>query len=190
MGLIQCRLRREDSLTETKYMSIDTIVFFTLAISSIISAILVITRRSPIMSVVYLVLNFLILAVIYLTLQAQFIAVIQVIVYAGAIMVLFLFVVMLLNLGKEEALTEKITYKKRVAVGLVVVMLVQIIVGIMMSDSKFTRHIAPNAEQIGTVEGIGKMLFTQYLFPFEVTSVLLLAAIIGAVVLAKKRIDG
>ncbi len=168
-------------------MSIDTIIFFILAAASIISAIIVVTRRSPMMSVVFLVINFIILAIIYLTLQAQFIAVIQVVVYAGAIMVLFLFVVMLLNLGKEEMLTEKITYKKRVAVGLVVVMLVQLVIGILMSDSKFHQQVAPNAEQLGTVEGIGRMLFTQYLFPFEITSVLLLAAIIGAVVLAKKR---
>ncbi len=168
-------------------MSIDTIIFFILAAASIISAIIVVTRRSPMMSVVFLVINFIILAIIYLTLQAQFIAVIQVVVYAGAIMVLFLFVVMLLNLGKEEMLTEKITYKKRVAVGLVVVMLGQLVIGILMRDSKFHQQVAPNAEQLGTVEGIGRMLFTQYLFPFEITSILLLAAIIGAVVLAKKR---
>ncbi|MDP2208227.1 MAG: NADH-quinone oxidoreductase subunit J [Bacteroidota bacterium] len=169
-------------------MSIDTIVFFILAATSIISAILVITRRSPIISVVYLVFNFIILAIIYLTLHAQFIAVIQVIVYAGAIMVLFLFVVMLLNLGKEEMLTEKITYKKRIAIGLAVVMSVQIIIGITTSFGEHPNQLSPLATQIGTVEHIGKVLFTQYLLPFEIASILLLAAIIGAVVLAKKRI--
>ena len=169
-------------------MDTDTIVFTILAILAIGSAVLVITRRSPIISVVYLVLNFIILAVIYLTLQAQFIAVIQIVVYAGAIMVLFLFVIMLLNLGKEEALTEKMTYKKRLSIGFVMVMLIQIGVGLLMSESIFKHKIAPNAESIGTVESIGYTLFTQYLFPFEITSVLLLAAIVGAVVLAKKRI--
>lgn len=169
-------------------MSIDTIVFFILAAASIISAILVITRRSPIISVVYLVFNFIILAIIYLTLHAQFIAVIQVIVYAGAIMVLFLFVVLLLNLGKEEMLTEKITYKKRIAIGLAVVMLVQIIIGLTTSFGEYPNQLSPLATQIGTVEHIGKVLFTDYLLPFEIASILLLAAIIGAVVLAKKRI--
>jgi len=169
-------------------MSIDTIIFFILAVASIVSAIIVITRRSPIMSVVFLVLNFIILAVIYLTLQAQFIAVIQIVVYAGAIMVLFLFVILLLNLGNEELLTEKITYKKRIAIGLSIVFLAQLIAGLTMSVGEHPNMLAPNAMQIGTVEYIGKVLFTDYLFPFEITSVLLLAAIIGAVVLTKKRI--
>jgi NADH-quinone oxidoreductase subunit J len=168
-------------------MSIDTIIFFILAAASIISAIIVVTRRSPMMSVIFLVLNFIILAIIYLTLQAQFIAVIQVVVYAGAIMVLFLFVVMLLNLGKEEMLTEKITYKKRIAAGLAIVMLVQIIAGLTMSFGEHPNRLSVTATQMGTVENIGKVLFTDYLFPFEITSILLLAAIIGAVVLAKKR---
>lgn len=168
-------------------MSIDTIIFFILAAASIISAIIVVTRRSPMMSVIFLVLNFIILAIIYLTLQAQFIAVIQVVVYAGAIMVLFLFVVMLLNLGKEEMLTEKITYKKRIAAGLAIVMLIQIIAGLTMSFGEYPNRLAVTAAQMGTVENIGKVLFTDYLFPFEITSILLLAAIIGAVVLAKKR---
>jgi NADH-quinone oxidoreductase subunit J len=168
-------------------MSIDTIIFFILAVASIASAIIVITRRSPIMSVVFLVLNFIILAVIYLTLQAQFIAVIQIVVYAGAIMVLFLFVILLLNLGNEELLTEKINYKKRIAIGLSVVFLAQLIGGLTMSIGEHPNMLAPNAMQIGTVEYIGKVLFTDYLFPFEITSLLLLAAIIGAVVLAKRK---
>jgi NADH-quinone oxidoreductase subunit J len=154
-------------------MSIDTIIFFILAAASIISAIIVVTRRSPMMSVIFLVLNFIILAIIYLTLQAQFIAVIQVVVYAGAIMVLFL--------------TEKITYKKRIAAGLAIVMLVQIIAGLTMSFGEHPNRLSVTATQMGTVENIGKVLFTDYLFPFEITSILLLAAIIGAVVLAKKR---
>ncbi len=171
-------------------MSIDTILFFILAVTSIISAIIVVTRRSPMMSVIFLVLNFIILAIIYLTLQAQFIAVIQVVVYAGAIMVLFLFVVMLLNLGKEEMLTEKITYKKRIAAGLATVMLIQIIAGLTMSFGEHPNQLSVTAAQMGTVENIGMVLFTDYLFPFEITSILLLAAIIGAVVLAKRRTGG
>jgi NADH-quinone oxidoreductase subunit J len=169
-------------------MSADLIIFFILAAFSIISAIVVITRRSPVMSVVFLVLNFIILAIIYLTLQAQFIAVIQIVVYAGAIMVLFLFVILLLNLGNEELLTEKMTYKKRIAISLSFVFLVQLVIGIKVSFGEYPNMLAPTATQIGTVENIGKVLFTEYLFPFEITSVLLLAAIIGAVVLAKRKV--
>lgn len=170
-------------------MNIDTIVFFILAGAAILSAIFVVSRRSPIMSVVFLIANFVVLAIVYLTLYAQFIAVIQVIVYAGAIMVLFLFVIMLLNLAKEEMLKEELTYRKRVGIGLVVVLLVQLGIGLFMSVGKLPDKLAPNAEKLGTVESIGKVLFTQYLLPFEITSVLLLVGLIGAIVLAKKRVE-
>jgi NADH-quinone oxidoreductase subunit J len=169
-------------------MSVDIISFFILAVASIVSAIIVITRRSPIMSVVFLVLNFIILAIIYLTLQAQFIAVIQIVVYAGAIMVLFLFVILLLNLGNEELLSEKFNYKKKIALALSVVFLVQLIAGVKMSFGEYPNQLAPSAEQIGTVEYIGKVLFINYLFPFEITSLLLLAAIVGAVILSKRKV--
>ncbi|RCK76514.1 MAG: NADH-ubiquinone oxidoreductase chain J [Ignavibacteriae bacterium] len=169
-------------------MNIDTVVFFVLSGAAILSAILVITRRSPIMSVVFLIANFIILAIIYLTLYAQFIAVIQIIVYAGAIMVLFLFVIMLLNLAKDEQLKEELTYRKRVGIGLVVVLVVQLGVGLFVSVGKHPDKLAANAEKLGTVESIGKILFTEYLLPFEITSILLLVGLIGAVVLAKKRI--
>ncbi len=170
-------------------MNIDTIVFFILAGAAVLSAILVVSRRSPIMSVVFLIANFVVLAIVYLTLYAQFIAVIQVIVYAGAIMVLFLFVIMLLNLAKEEQLKEELNYRKRVGIGLVIVLLVQLGIGLFMSVGELPNKLAPNAEKLGTVESIGKILFTQYLLPFEITSILLLVGLIGAIVLAKKRVE-
>lgn len=150
---------------------------------------MMITRRSPVMSALYLILNFFALAGLYLTLHAQFIAVIQILVYAGAIMVLFLFVIMLLNLGDEKKLNEKISYKKITAAGLSFGLLMELlyIVSYAKSDLPLT-HIE-RATEIGTVEYVGKALFTDFLFPFEVTSILLLAAIIGAVVLAKKKMD-
>ncbi|MBI3580245.1 MAG: NADH-quinone oxidoreductase subunit J [Ignavibacteriales bacterium] len=150
---------------------------------------MMITRRSPVMSALYLILNFFALAGLYLTLHAQFIAVIQILVYAGAIMVLFLFVIMLLNLGDEKGLSDKISYKKIGAAGLSFGLLMELlfIVGYAKTDLPVT-HI-DRATEIGTVEYVGKALFTDFLFPFEVTSVLLLAAIIGAVVLAKKKLD-
>ncbi|MGH2568312.1 MAG: NADH-quinone oxidoreductase subunit J family protein [Bacteroidota bacterium] len=150
---------------------------------------MVITRRNPVFAALYLILNLFCLAGIYLTLHAQFIAVIQVLVYAGAIMVLFLFVIMLLNLGDEQRLTEKISARKIFAAGLSFGLLMEVIyiigfVDLTMPQGDFARGV-----DIGTVEYIGKELFTTFLFPFEVTSILLLAAIVGAVVLAKKRLE-
>lgn len=170
-------------------MTLETILFYTLSVVSVGSALMMVTRRSPVMSALYLILNFFSLAGLYLTLHAQFIAVIQILVYAGAIMVLFLFVIMLLNLGDEKKLTEKISYKKITAAGLSFGLLMELLysVGVANSDLPLT-HIE-RATEIGTVEYVGRALFTDFLFPFEITSILLLAAIIGAVVLAKKKLD-
>ena len=170
-------------------MTLENILFYVLGIVFVGSGLMVITRRNPIFAALYLILNFFCLAGLYLTLHAQFIAVIQVLVYAGAIMVLFLFVIMLLNLGDEQRLTEKISFRKIVAAGLSAGLLLELVyiagfIDVPMPQGDFSKGI-----DIGTVEFIGKELFTTYLFPFEVTSVLLLAAIVGAVVLAKKKLD-
>jgi NADH-quinone oxidoreductase subunit J len=135
----------------------------------------------------FLVLNFFVLAGIYLTLSAQFLAIIQILVYAGAIMVLFVFVIMLLNLGDEEKLIEKMNFKKFVRIILSIALIIQIIY--IISYFQVNQNIvqSSNAVSIGTVNEIGRQLFTAYLFPFEITSILLLTAIIGAIVLAKKR---
>ncbi|HCA81511.1 MAG TPA: NADH-quinone oxidoreductase subunit J, partial [Bacteroidetes bacterium] len=93
-------------------MNLETVLFYFLGAISIGSALMMVTRRSPVIAALYLILNFFALGGLYLTLHAQFIAFIQILVYAGAIMVLFLFVIMLLNLGDEKKMTEKISYKK------------------------------------------------------------------------------
>ncbi|MBI2620067.1 MAG: NADH-quinone oxidoreductase subunit J [Ignavibacteriales bacterium] len=170
-------------------MTFETVLFYFLAAASIASAVMVITRRSPVMSVLFLIVNFFSLAGLYLTLHAQFIAVIQIIVYAGAIMVLFLFVIMLLNLGDEQRLAERISYKKMIAVGLSFAVLMEVLYVVAYSGTEFPTKNLERAVEIGTVEYIGRELFTTFLFPFEITSILLLAAIIGAVVMAKKKID-
>ncbi len=170
-------------------MTLQILLFYVLGALAAASAILMITRRSPVASVLYLILNFFALAGLYLTLHAQFIAVIQIIVYAGAIMVLFLFVVMLLRLGDEPQLAEKLTYRKLIAVALAFGLFLEVayIIGI---ESKARSAVqSTNALNIGTAESIGTELFTNYLFPFEVTSIILLAAIVGAIVLAKKRFE-
>ncbi len=170
-------------------MTFETIVFSILAATSVASALMVVTRRSPVMSVLFLILNFFSLAGLYLTLHAQFIAVIQIIVYAGAIMVLFLFVIMLLNLGDEQKLAERISYKKMIAIGLSFAVLMELLYVVAYSGAGYPAKNLERAVEIGTVEYIGRELFTTFLFPFEITSILLLTAIIGAVIMAKKKLD-
>ena len=169
-------------------MNIETITFVLLAIGLIGTAVLVVTRRNPIVSVLLLIANFFFLAVLYLTLDAQFIAIIQILVYAGAIMVLFLFVIMLLNLGDVRRLTEQLTVRKWVAVGFAVAMLLQIVLPLFMNTAGIAQRPHARAVELGTVEYLGRALFTQYVLPFEVVSLLLLAAIVGAIVLAKKKL--
>ena len=168
-------------------VTLEPILFYSLSTVAIASALLVVTRRSPVISALYLILNFFCLAGLYLTLHAQFIAVIQIIVYAGAIMVLFVFVIMLLNLGDERKLSEGMSYKKAIAVGLAAGLLSELIYIIESSWIVFPASTINRATDIGTVEYIGGKLFTSYLFPFEVTSILLLVAMIGSIVLAKRK---
>ena len=170
-------------------MNFETIFFFITAAVAIVSALLMITRRNPIMSVLFLIVNFFCLAMMYLILRAQFIAIIQILVYAGAIMVLFLFTIMLLNLGDEQLLTEKVSYRKLVALVLSGALFFEVMIGIALPMGTGPNQLHANAAQIGTVESIGKVLYTEYLFPFEVTSILLLAAIVGVVLLAKKKVE-
>ena len=170
-------------------MTFEQIFFYFLAIVSVGSALMVITHRNPVIAALYLILNFFCLAGLYLTLHAQFIAVIHILVYAGAIMVLFLFVIMLLNLGDEEKLAEKISVRKILAVGLSVGVLMEILSIIGVGNTLLPPGDLNKGIDIGTVEFIGRQLYTSYLLPFEVTSILLLAAIVGAIVLAKKKLD-
>ncbi|MEO8210234.1 MAG: NADH-quinone oxidoreductase subunit J [bacterium] len=168
---------------------LETVLFFSLSFLSVASAIMMITRRNPIMSAVYLILNFFTVSGLYLLLKAQFIAIIQVLVYMGAIMVLFLFVIMLLNLQDKKKLTEKYTYKKITAVLLSILLFCLLGVTIFFGFTGKFKAMSDKAEQFGTAEFLGTELFTNYSFPFELASFLLLAAIVGAVVLAKKKFD-
>lgn len=168
-------------------MTFDVLFFFIVGGLAIASAVVMITRPNPVMSVLFLIVNFFCIAILYLLLQAQFIAIIQILVYAGAIMVLFLFVIMLLNVGEEKKRQERWGLTKVLALGLGGVSFFQLMIGIGVSVSNPSPPISPMALQIGTVEGIGRVLFTQYLLPFEITSILLLAAMVGVLVLAKKK---
>jgi NADH-quinone oxidoreductase subunit J len=159
---------------------------------AILCAFLCITRRSPVASALWLVWTLFSLAAIFVILEAHFIAAIQVLVYAGAIMVLFLFVIMLLNLGRRGP-TDMVGWAGRLvmlAIGGLLAAELWVVTRVLPDDS--LRLPAGTYERMirerNAVEVISGPLFQDYLVPFEITSVLLLAAIVGAVVLAKRRL--
>lgn len=174
--------------------SIEKYIFYILAILAIISAILMITRKNPVASVLWLIFNFFIVSGIYLLLKAQFIAIIQILIYAGAIMVLFLFVIMLLNLNKNEEsdISEptktKRDYKKLSAVLLSILLLLLLGYSVYFGFTGKYLDQSPEAINIGKAELLGKKLFLEYSYQLEIIGLLLLSAIIGAVILAKKKL--
>ncbi len=159
-------------------------VFWIFAVPLIASAAGVVVARNPVNAAMSLVAAFFFLAGIYVLLTAHLLAFLQVLVYAGAIMVLFLFVIMLLTTGDEAFARARVKFMQVAgacgAVGLVAV----IVVAVGRLDLPMPRVAA----DFGTVKAVGRLLYTQYLLPFEATSLLLLVAIVGAVVVAKQRI--
>lgn len=168
-------------------MTLGQIAFYILSAGAIISAVLTITRKSAVVSALMLVLTFCFLAGIYLTLSAQFLAVVQVAVYAGAIMVLVLFVIMLLNLESEEIRISS-NWKAMVGVLAALGVLAQVLGMIFIHQDKLPQTISPNAGELGTTESVGRLLYTSYSFPFEMASLILISAAVGAIILAKKRL--
>jgi NADH-quinone oxidoreductase subunit J len=168
-------------------MTLDMIVFLVLALIAVASAIGMLLSRNAIYAALYLVMNFMSVAIFYLLLGAPFIALSQVTVYAGAIMVLFLFVVMLLG---TEALapTSVLPYQRNTAFVLGALLVVEI--GYWIWRGAMTGLIPLPSSELNSMESVqamSKMLFSQYLLPFEVTSVLLLVAMIGAIVLTIRQ---
>ncbi len=168
-------------------MNAETIIFAIAGLAAVVTAILMITRKNPVISAIYLILNFFTVAVIYLLLKAQFIAIIQILVYMGAIMVLFLFVIMLLNLREESKHTEEFSYKK--ITSLLLSILLFALLGLTVYFGFTTKEMNESAEKIGTAEHLGKLLFTTYSFQVLAAGMLLLAAVVGAVMLAKKKFE-
>lgn len=169
-------------------MTAESLAFFFIAAFAVTTAVLMVLQRSPIMSALFLIANFFSLAALYLLLRAQLLAVLQIVVYTGAIMVLVVFVIMLLNLGDEERLRPHYDIRAALAVVFLAGFVSELVYIFFFSDDPALRvSMHPGAEAIGTVEGMGSVLFGRFLLPFEMTSILLLAAIVGAVVLAKKK---
>jgi NADH-quinone oxidoreductase subunit J len=169
---------------------VETILFLILATATAVTALLVILQRNPVTSAIFLILTFFSLAGIYLLLFAEFIAVIQVLVYAGAIMVLFLFVIMLLNPDQERKFLVRNRLQKVLAVFLSFVLLGLIAMVFQAAFFEGTRGLFPpeKVAALGNTQIVARLLFTDFLLPFEITSVLLLVAIIGAIVLAKREV--
>ncbi len=163
----------------TKYL------FYFLSFVAVLCALRVVTSKNPVHSVLYLIITFFAIGCHYLILNAQFLAAVHIIVYAGAIMVLFLYVIMMLNLNKESEPHKSniLKFAATIAGGLLLITLV--------SALKGTEGIVitnPVNDQIGLIKNLGQVLFNEYLLPFEVSSVLFLSAMVGAVMLGKNEI--
>ncbi|MDH5752424.1 MAG: NADH-quinone oxidoreductase subunit J [Deltaproteobacteria bacterium] len=166
------------------------ISFYILAALAVGGALSVVLFRSPVYCALSLVATFLCLAGIYVLLNSEFVAAIQVLIYAGAIMVLFLFVIMLLNLRSDKPLRHSWTWPKLLGIGFAVAIIFQLI-GIFHSPAARMgpagKYSTEYLQQKGAVEVVGEVLFTEYVLPFEIISILLMVAVVGAVILAKRR---
>lgn len=170
-----------------------TLFFFYFGTVIVLTALLVITLRSPVHSVIALLVMFFHVAGLFITLHAEFLAAVQIVVYAGAILVLYLFVVMILNLKRDDA------YQRQVWVGATLGLIALAEVGYLIItagagapavEQAVGSVVSGDMEAIGNTEAIGMSLYTTYLLPFEVASLILLVAMIGAILLAKKGIMG
>jgi NADH-quinone oxidoreductase subunit J len=167
----------------------EAIAFYTLAAFVLGFAVLVVSTRDTVHSVLFLVLDFLFVAALYVLLGSPFIAVIQILVYAGGIVVLYLFVVMLVNLKRPPEAYEDPHRRTKLGFGLAAAMLVELAA---IGAFTYTRPLPPASTAVipftGNTEQVGWMLYTSYLIPFEIASMLLLVAMIGAIVLAKREL--
>jgi NADH-quinone oxidoreductase subunit J len=166
----------------------ETLFFLIITLVAIVSAILVISCKNPINSALSLIMTFFCLATYYVMLDAPFMAAVQVMVYAGAIMVLMVFTIMLLNVRIDAS--KKHSHK--IILGLIIGFFTLLNIVVVLVKSRVALPTGPYSgemiKQIGHTELIGREIFTNFLLPFEITSILLLVAIVGAVILAKKKI--
>ena len=167
----------------------ETLLFWFLAVIALMAAASMVIQRNPVHSALFLIITLLSLAGLFFLLHAHFLAVIQVIVYAGAIMVLFLFVIMLLDIRRTEAAPSRVKLQKSLGILLGVIFFLETI---LVLRSEVVRDMAvvaaiPPAPDFGTAVALGRALFTGYLFPLQLAAVLLFVALIGAIVLSKRR---
>ncbi|MDP4263759.1 MAG: NADH-quinone oxidoreductase subunit J [Bacteroidota bacterium] len=166
-------------------MNVTQILFWFLSVLALFSALMVVTSKNPVHSVLWLIVTFFAISGHYILLNAQFLAIVNVIVYAGAIMVLFLFVIMLMNLNKstEPKKNKWLTLAGGVAGGCLLLVLVA-----ALKNSEIKQQVAQVKEgDIGLIKNLGNELFSTYVVPFEISSILFLSAMVGAVVIGKKE---
>ena len=169
----------------TDYMGITPILFWILSVIALFSALMVITSKNPMHSVIWLIIVFFAISGHYLLLNAQFLAIVNIIVYAGAIMVLFLYVLMLMDLKKETEPQKNRWLKLAGAVAGGSLLLVLIAA---LKKADIAKDIAETRiGDIGLIENLGKTLFSDYVVPFEISSILFLSAMVGAVMIGKKE---
>jgi NADH-quinone oxidoreductase subunit J len=166
-------------------MGVTQILFWFLSVLALFSALMVITSKNPVYSVLWLILVFFAISGHYILLNAQFLAIVNIIVYAGAIMVLFLFVIMLMNLNRETEPQKNKWVKIAGAVAGGCLLLV-LVAALKDSDIKSKAALVGEGD-IGLIKVLGKELFSTYVVPFEISSVLFLSAMVGAVVIGKKE---
>jgi NADH-quinone oxidoreductase subunit J len=168
---------------------LDNIVFWVFAPVAVGSAIAMLLMRNAVHAALLLIVNFFCLSVMYLLLDAPFLFAVQIIVYAGAIMVLFLFVIMLLGVDADDDLRERLVAQRPVAIALGLAVVAEIFFAVRAGVGLSTR-VPDTFDQVnagGNTQALAKVLFTKYFFPFEVTSVLLIVAAIATMVLAQRR---
>jgi NADH-quinone oxidoreductase subunit J len=168
---------------------LEPIVFYALAALILAFGVLVVTARNTVHCVLFLVANFLCVAMVYVMLGAEFLAIIQVLVYAGGIVVLYLFVVMLVNLRASPDVPVDRRRQSRAGFVLAVVMLAELSAILVYSAGHPVAAVAsaPEVSRTGNTELVGMLLYTDYLVPFELASMLLLVAMVGAILLARKE---
>lgn len=165
-------------------------LFYIMAAVAVVSGVYLIFEKNPVFGALYLIQTMVSIAVLYILLEAQFIAAVQIIVYAGAIMVLFLFVIMLLNLNIKEEAKNALPFQRIPAVlmGIALFTVICIVLKSKLLQGKQGEYTSAYINSIGNTKLIGNLLFTDYLLPFEITSILLFVAAIGAIMLAKRKL--
>lgn len=167
-------------------MSVTQILFWFLSVMALVSAVMMLISKNPVHSVLWLIAVFFAISGHYILLNAQFLAIVNLIVYAGAIMVLFLFVIMLMNLNSNSEPQKNLWMKLAGAVSGGWLLLVVVSMVNQAGDMK-SKSALVEAGNIGLIKNLGKLLFSDYVVPFEISSVLFLSAMVGAVVIGKKN---
>ena len=166
-------------------MELPIILFYVLSSLTVLSALLMVFSKNPVHSILYLIVTFFCISRHYVLLNAQFLAIVNVIVYAGAIMVLFLFVVMLMNLNSEKKSFGRPA--KIVAASLISLLFVALTIGIFsQNQTSANTAVEMGTGDLGLIHNLGSLLYSEYVLPFELSSILFISAMIGAVMLSKK----